>query len=116
MNTRYFHNEKTGQITQIENVWGEKPFSSDWREIYKDEFIELYKSSKEDAAGVTDRIFDTLMGNVGMSDYHLGFDNLTVTEQECDSKKGLITFWVNNGRVFQIKVTEIEDPYEGQMS
>ena len=116
MNTRYFHNNKTGQISQQENVWGDSPYKSnpDWREIYKEEFVELWKMSQFGNEGITNQIFDTLMENVGMSDFHIGFSPLLVIDQECDAEKGKITFWMIGGKVFQIEVKEIEDPYKGE--
>jgi hypothetical protein len=39
-----------------------------------------------------DQIYDTLMGNVGMSEYHTGFDLDQVEDQQVDADKGEISF------------------------
>ena len=60
---------------------------------------------KMDARELTDEIYDTLMGLVGMSEYHVPFDNTRVTDQECNAQEGIIH--LNIGRkTYTIKVTE----------
>ena len=60
---------------------------------------------------MTDKIYDTLLGNVGMSPAHESFDTVLLSEQECDARRGEITFWLENGNVYQLKITKISDPY-----
>lgn len=54
---------------------------------------------------VCDTIFDTLMGNVGMSEFHVPFDLPSVDDAECDSRLGIIKFEMK-GKFYKMILTE----------
>lgn len=61
-----------------------------------------------DTSELTDRIYDTLLGNVGMSEYHVAITPDDITNQEVDARKGLIYLQIGLD-VFELKVTKVAD-------
>lgn len=64
-------------------------------------------NNKEQLAEVTNQIYDTLMGNVGMSEYHTAFPAELVSEQDCDSTNNVINFTLN-GINYRMVIEETE--------
>jgi len=54
---------------------------------------------------LTDQIYDTLLGNVGMSEYHVALDINEITNQVCDLVRDEIYIEMGS-KTFKIKVTE----------
>jgi len=59
------------------------------------------------ASELSDQIFDTLMGNVGMSKHHRAFDHSALEDQYVDSRAGEIVL-VYPDKQFRIHVTEVD--------
>lgn len=60
---------------------------------------------------ITDRIFDTLLGNVGMSEIHVAFNPEDVVNQECNARDGVIVLQLKDGRNIQIVITDAPADY-----
>lgn len=56
---------------------------------------------------ITNRIYDTLMQNVGMSRHHVAFNPEHVATQEVDARKGRIEFVMMDGDLVVITVRKI---------
>lgn len=54
-----------------------------------------------------DRIYDTLMENVGFSEYHVKFNPEEVENQYVDAKKGFMYFEFE-GKVYKLELKETE--------
>jgi hypothetical protein len=59
--------------------------------------------TKIDVPELTDRIYDTLMKNVGMSEHHVAFDVGDIQDCEVDARLGIIRFVIND-EMYEIKV------------
>lgn len=58
---------------------------------------------------LADRIYDTLMGNVGVSEFHVGFDEVPLSFQEVNASSGIITFIrADTGHAFRLILEEID--------
>jgi hypothetical protein len=60
------------------------------------------KNTKE----LTDQIYDTLMGNVGMSEYHTPFPLDKVNSQFVDAGRGWMYFQIGD-KAYQLNVKEV---------
>ena len=69
----------------------------------------MRKNLVVDAKELTDQIYDTLSGNVGMSEYHVMLDPMSIIMGECLNTQGEIRFKIN-GRYYLIQVSEIPCP------
>jgi hypothetical protein len=58
---------------------------------------------------LTDIIYDTLMGNIGMSKDHVGLNLDIIDEQEVDANNGEISFNID-GEHFVINITKTHLP------
>jgi hypothetical protein len=56
---------------------------------------------------LTDTIYDTLMNNVGMSDYHVAFPLEDVTASSVAAESGKISMHFRFGKTFKITVEEV---------
>lgn len=54
---------------------------------------------------LTDQIYDTLLGNVGLSKYHIALDTNKITNQFCDAIAGEIELEIS-GKLYKIKITQ----------
>jgi hypothetical protein len=59
--------------------------------------------SKIDIPELTDRIYDTLMGNVGMSEHHVVFDPKDIEDCEVDARLGIIRFVIDD-EMYEVRV------------
>lgn len=59
-------------------------------------------------AEVTDRMYDTLMGNVGLSEHHVAFDPAEIQGQEVEAWAGKIRFVTNGGQAFIVTVEQVD--------
>ena len=65
--------------------------------------------NKKMLAEVTNQIYDTLMGNVGMSEFHTAFPTELVSEQDCDAGNQIIIInFTLNGISYRIIIEETE--------
>lgn len=55
---------------------------------------------------MTNQIYDTLMGNVGLSKYHTAFQVADVVVSETD-ENGTITFTTDDGTMWQITIEKL---------
>ena len=60
---------------------------------------------------LTDEIYDTLSGNVGLSVHHIALDPMRITRGEVDARKGKIVFQIDKKDVFEITVKQINPAY-----
>jgi hypothetical protein len=58
---------------------------------------------------LTNTIYDTLMKNVGMSDYHVAFPLEDVTASSVYADSGKISMHFRFGKTFKITVEEVLD-------
>jgi len=63
---------------------------------------------------ITNRVYDTLAGNVGMSKNHIAFDPAIVQQAECNAKDGVIIFQLKNGKNIQIVISDAPKNYFSQ--
>ena len=63
--------------------------------------------NKKMLSEVTNQIYDTLMGNVGMSEFHTAFPAELVSEQECDAGNQVINFTLE-GISYRVSIEEVE--------
>lgn len=61
------------------------------------------------AAELANQIYDTLMGNVGMSEYHTAFPIDKVANQFVTSRTGVIYLEIGN-HAFTVTVRQVADP------
>ena len=59
-----------------------------------------------DVKELTNRIYDTLLGNVGMSQYHVAITPEDITNQEVFDRAGLIYLQIDN-KVFELTICRI---------
>lgn len=65
------------------------------------------KHPKIDVKELTDEIYDVLMGNVGLSPYHVDFQRDKVTSAFCNASEGNI-YLAFNHKAFEITVKPIK--------
>jgi len=75
-----------------------------YRIINKEDILEKDPTEKEN---LTDQIYDALMGNVGMSEWHTPFPTKDVHVEFVNNTTGTIQF-VHNNKLYQLKLTEEE--------
>lgn len=63
-----------------------------------------------DVEELTNQIYDTLVGNVGFSIYHVAFDSSTISESETDARLGLIRLQIED-EVFEMHIQRINPDY-----
>ena len=59
---------------------------------------------------VVDRIYDTLLDNVGMSEHHKRLNVPDITASSVAAESGKITIHLRNGGSYLIQVTEVQPP------
>lgn len=65
---------------------------------------------KIDAKEFTDRVYDMIAGNVGMSEYHVAIKPGDITQCEVNAPEGKMFFKVGR-RVFKLTVQEVNPNY-----
>ena len=60
---------------------------------------------------ITNQIYDTLAGNVGMSKFHIAFDPENVSQSECNANDGVIVLQLEDGRNIQIVISNAPKNY-----
>lgn len=118
--TKYFFNKSTGQFIQLDNV-SDNAFNDDWILIQKQAFDALLSNASNHYANpkvkltnkeITDQIYDTPSGNGGISQHHVCFNPVRITQGEVNPDDGVIVFELDEGKKnIQIVISDAPKNY-----